>query len=170
MDTIQFIHDILCNIMTMAIIQCFGSKSSEKQGQKRYKTSCKQYYRYPYKSRPAQIVIIRVKRTTSLALMANNDKVHNTFDPDFDSFAISINTHPSFSMSNNCNHFLGPIKPSKSSMLIGVINGSLPILGSRSIKWNITDNYGKQHVFKIPNTLYVPGMKTPTLTPQHWAL
>ena len=71
-------------------------------------------------------------------------------------------------MSNNQNYFIGRMNPPKSSMVIG-LNGPLPIMGLGTVKWNITDDDGRQHVSKIPGSLYVPRVKTSILSPQHWA-
>lgn len=119
-----------------------------------------------FKTRPSQVAIKQSKGFPRVAYMAKSEDTHDTYSLDSDSFAIGINTHVSFSMYNNRHHFIRPIKPSKSSMVIGV-NGSLPILGSWTVKWDVTDDDGRQHVFKISNTLYVPCMKSSTLSPQH---
>ncbi len=54
-------------------------------------------------------------------------------------------------------------------MVIGV-NGSLPINFSITVRWNINNDYGKQHASNIPNTLYVPGMNNSIMSPQPWVL
>jgi hypothetical protein len=48
------------------------------------------------------------------------------------------------------------------------INSGLDIAGQGIFKFNITNNDGKIHVIKIPNSLYVPNLKRCLLSPQHW--
>jgi hypothetical protein len=49
------------------------------------------------------------------------------------------------------------------------INSGLDIAGQGTFKFNITDDNGKIHAIKIPNSLYVPNLKRCLLLPQHWA-
>jgi hypothetical protein len=49
------------------------------------------------------------------------------------------------------------------------INSGLDIAGQGTFKFNTTDNDGKIHSIKIPNSLYVPSLKRSLLLPQHWA-
>ena len=49
------------------------------------------------------------------------------------------------------------------------INSGLDIAGQGIFKFNITDNDGKIHAIKIPNSLYVRNLKRCLLLPQHWA-
>ena len=81
---------------------------------------------------------------------------------------IGIDTHASYCMSNNKNHFIGPITPAGISNVIGV-NRTLPILGTGTVVWKLNDDEGRTHVFKIQGTLSVPGLKNSILSPQHWA-
>jgi hypothetical protein len=39
----------------------------------------------------------------------------------------------------------------------------------RGHKFTIGNDNGKQHNIRIPESLYVPGMKKRLLSPQHWA-
>lgn len=78
----------------------------------------------------------------------------NKFTPDTDSFPIRINTHASFSMSNNRKHFDDPIKPTITSTVKGA-GGALPFEGIGAVQWKIKDDTGKMHVFNIPGTLYI---------------
>jgi hypothetical protein len=49
------------------------------------------------------------------------------------------------------------------------INSGLDIAGQGTFKFNITDDDGKAHMIRIPNSLYVPNLKRCLLLPQHWA-
>jgi hypothetical protein len=49
------------------------------------------------------------------------------------------------------------------------INSGLDIAGQRTFKFNITNDNGKIHGIKIPNSLCVPVLKRCLLLPQHWA-
>jgi hypothetical protein len=49
------------------------------------------------------------------------------------------------------------------------INSGLDIAGQGTFKFNITNDDGKLHVIKIPNSLYAPNLKRCHLSPQHWA-
>jgi hypothetical protein len=42
-------------------------------------------------------------------------------------------------------------------------------VGQGTLKFNITNNDGKAHTIRIPNSLYVPNLKSFLLSPQHWA-
>ncbi len=48
------------------------------------------------------------------------------------------------------------------------INSGLDIAGQGTFKFNITDDDGKIHTIRIPNSLYVPNLKRCLLLPQHW--
>jgi hypothetical protein len=49
------------------------------------------------------------------------------------------------------------------------IGEGLAIKGKGMFKFSIEDDNGKNHTIKIPNSLYVPGLKQCLLSPQHWA-
>ncbi len=48
------------------------------------------------------------------------------------------------------------------------INSGLHIAGQGTFKFNITDDDGKAHRIRIPNSLYIPNLKRCLLLPQHW--
>ena len=99
-------------------------------------------------------------------LRRNNSRL--TFRSDSDSFTIGVDTHASYCMSNNKSHFVGSITPVGTSNVIGV-KGTLPIRGTGTVVWKLNDDEGRTHVFKIHSIIYVPGLKNPILSPQHWA-
>jgi hypothetical protein len=49
------------------------------------------------------------------------------------------------------------------------INDVLKIVGKGTFKFKIEDYNGQMHEIKIPNSLYLPGLKRCLLSPQHWA-
>jgi hypothetical protein len=49
------------------------------------------------------------------------------------------------------------------------ISDGLEIAGKGTFEFNIKDDEGKQHTFRIRNSLYVPKMRRCLLSPQHWA-
>ena len=152
----------------MVLKYVFQYNPSENKRKRKRLGSCKKFYRSPCKSRPAQIATKRGTTRIYTILTATDNKKNYTYSPNSDSFDIGIDTHASYTMSNDRRHFIGPIRPTRASIVIGV-NGSLPIKGTGTVKWSITDDRGKNHIFRIPDTLYVPGIKTSMLSPQHWA-
>jgi hypothetical protein len=48
------------------------------------------------------------------------------------------------------------------------IGDGLAIEGKGTFKFLLEDNQGKIHTIKIPNSLYLPGLKQGLLLPQHW--
>ncbi len=55
---------------------------------------------------------------------------------------------------------------------VGEVNGigkGLAIKGKGMFKFLLEDDTGKTHTIKIPNSLYLPGLKQCLLLPQHWA-
>ena len=71
-------------------------------------------------------------------------------------------------ISHDLKDFIGPITPLHDVRLKG-IDGSLPIKGVGTVKWNILDDEGNVHSFKIQHTLYVPKLPKRLFSPQHWA-
>jgi len=54
----------------------------------------------------------------------------------------------------------------------GEVNGigeGLEIKGTGTFTFSIEDDNGKIHTIRIPNSLYLPGLKVCLLSPQHWA-
>ncbi len=54
----------------------------------------------------------------------------------------------------------------------GEVNGigdGLAIKGKGTFMFSLKDDNGKIHTIKIPNSLYLPGLRQCLLSPQHWA-
>jgi hypothetical protein len=54
---------------------------------------------------------------------------------------------------------------------VGEVNGigkGLAIKGKGTFKFSLKDDNGKTHTIKIPNSLYLPGLRQCLLLPQHW--
>ena len=49
------------------------------------------------------------------------------------------------------------------------IEGGLKILGRGTFRFNIKDDEGEVHTIRIPNSVFVPGLRYCLLSPQHWA-
>jgi hypothetical protein len=49
------------------------------------------------------------------------------------------------------------------------INDGLEILGKGTFKFKLTDDDGRTHIIRVPNSLYLLKLKSCLLSPQHWA-
>jgi hypothetical protein len=65
-------------------------------------------------------------------------------------------------------HFFKDLRLSNKGEVEGINNG-LKIMGKGTFKFKIEDDNGRTHKIKIPNSLYLPGLKRCLLLPQHWA-
>ena len=52
---------------------------------------------------------------------------------------------------------------------MGICGGGLQIAGEGTFVFNIQSDDGVINTIKILQSLYVPGIKLPLLSPQHWA-
>ena len=86
---------------------------------------------------------------------------------DSDSYPIGVDCHASRCMANSP-HLFEDLKLAKVGAVTG-INQGLDIQGVGTFKFKIDDDNGRTHESKIPNSLYLPGLKKCLLSPQHWA-
>ena len=86
---------------------------------------------------------------------------------DSDSYPIGVDCHASRCMANSP-HLFEDLKLAKVGAVTG-INQGLDIQGVGTFKFKIDDDNGRTHEIKIPNSLYLPGLKKCLLSPQHWA-
>ncbi len=86
---------------------------------------------------------------------------------DTDSFKIGVDTLCSVTMSANKSCFEN-LKPITGSMVGGIASG-LPAAGIGTFCFKLEDCKGKIHTIKLFNSLYVPGLQTTLLCPQHWS-
>jgi hypothetical protein len=86
---------------------------------------------------------------------------------DSDLFPIGINTHVLRCMAGYP-HLFKDLRLSNKGKVEG-INDGLKIMGKGTFKFEIEDDNGQTHEIKIPNSLYLPGLKRCLLSPQHWA-
>ena len=86
---------------------------------------------------------------------------------DSDSFPIRIDNHASYCMANSP-HLFDDLILSDVGRVDG-INDGLAILGKGTFKFSITDDDGRVHHIRIPNSLYLPKLQGCLLSPQHWA-
>jgi GAG-pre-integrase domain len=94
----------------------------------------------------------------------------NTFF-DTDMVEIKVDTGCSYSMSGTKTDFIpGTIQPVSSGMSVSAYGGTrVPITGKGTLKWTILDDVGKEIDLIIPNSLYIYGISTRLLSPQHYA-
>jgi hypothetical protein len=86
---------------------------------------------------------------------------------DMDSFLVGMNTIASITMGTRPKHFDDLILASKDGVVEGN-EGGLAIKGWGTFNFNIEDNQGNMHHIRIPNIMYIPGLKNCLLSPQHW--
>jgi hypothetical protein len=86
---------------------------------------------------------------------------------DLDSYPIGVNNHALRCMANAPHLFKDPHLNKDKGQVDG-INSGLDIVGQGTFRFSITDDDGKSHVIKIPNSLYVPKLRRCLLLPQHW--
>ena len=89
---------------------------------------------------------------------------------DTDSFEIGIDTQCSRTMSGVKHHFQNlrelPVYLQKP---VGGIGGDLAVTAIGDFVFNLEDDNGCVSTIRLPDSLYVPGLKFPLLCPQHWA-
>ena len=90
-----------------------------------------------------------------------------TFDTD--SYEIVVDGGASRCATNDKSHFIGTMRPPGRFNKLKGIDGSLSIKGIGTIEWEILDDEGQRHVFRIHDVLYVPALPKCLLSPQHWA-
>jgi hypothetical protein len=66
-------------------------------------------------------------------------------------------------------HLFKNLRLNKNNGRVDGITSGLDIARQGTFKFNVTNNDGKVHTIKIPNSLYVPNLKRCLLSPQHWA-
>jgi hypothetical protein len=87
---------------------------------------------------------------------------------DTDLFAVGVDNHASRCMGNNKRLFKNLILARTAQSVRGISKG-LEIEGKGTLVLDVNDNTGKPHCIKIPNSLYLPGLRMCLLSPQHWA-
>jgi hypothetical protein len=95
------------------------------------------------------------------------DSTSGQFHFDSDSFQIRIDNHASYCIANSPHLFDDLILLDVGK--VDGINEGLAILGKGTFKFNISDNDGRIHRIRIPNSLYLPKLQGCLLSPQHWA-
>jgi hypothetical protein len=86
---------------------------------------------------------------------------------DTDSFRIGVDTLCTRTLSGNKEHF-EDLKTYDGSQVTG-ISGGLEIKGVGTFVFRIQSDDGIVDTIRIPGSFYVPGLKLPLLSPQHWA-
>ena len=103
-----------------------------------------------------------------LAMVAHQDKSFKC-NFDTDGFMIGVDTLCSRTMSGCKTHFRSLRDPTTVDQVQGIGDSSMKIEGIGTFFFSLHDDDGKYHTFEVPNSLYVPGIKLPLLSPQHWA-
>jgi hypothetical protein len=85
-----------------------------------------------------------------------------------DSFSIGIDNHASRCMAN-APHLFEDLQLTNDAGEVNGIGNGLAIKGKETFKFSIEDNNGWIHTIKIPNSLYLPGLKQCLLSQRHWA-
>ncbi len=104
-----------------------------------------------------------LRLTSFMSSTGNPDQVRF----DFDSFLVRVDNHASYCMANSP-HLFDSLVLSEVGKVDG-INGGLEIAGKGTFKFKLTDDDGRTHIIRIPNSLYLPKLKICLLSPQHWA-
>ena len=86
---------------------------------------------------------------------------------DSDSFSIGIGNHASRCMAK-APHLFEDLHLINNTGEVNGIGKGLAIKGKGMVKFSIEDNNETIHTIKIPNSLYLPGLKQCLLSPQHW--
>ena len=71
-------------------------------------------------------------------------------------------------MGNDRRQFKNLVVARAAQRIRGISKG-LAIEGKGTLVFNVNDDTGKPHRIKIPNSLFLPGLKMCLLLPQHWA-
>jgi hypothetical protein len=103
-----------------------------------------------------------------LAFQARHLSPRDNVRFDSDSFTVGINNHASHCMGNDKCIFKNLVLACTAQQVGGISKG-LAIEGKGTLVVMINDNNGKPHRIKIPNSLYLPGLRMYLLLPQHWA-
>ncbi len=85
-----------------------------------------------------------------------------------DSFSIGIDNHASRCMAN-APHLFKNLHLTNDAGEVNGIGKGLAIKGKETFRFLLEDGNEKTHTIKIPNSLYLPGLKQCLLLPQHWA-
>jgi hypothetical protein len=102
-----------------------------------------------------------------LALQAWHSSPQDNVCFDSDSFAVGVDNHASCCIGND-KHIFENLALARTAQRVGGISKGLAIEGKGTLVVTINDNNGKSHRIKIPNSLYLPGLRMCLLLPQHW--
>jgi hypothetical protein len=69
----------------------------------------------------------------------------------------------------NDKHCFENLVLARTAQRVGGISKGLSIEGKGTLVIDVNDDTGKPHRVKIPNSLYLPGLRMCLLSPQHWA-
>jgi hypothetical protein len=104
--------------------------------------------------------------TRHLALQAHRPRRVQCTRFDSDSFAVGVDNQASHCMGNDKRLFEN-LTLARAAQRVGGISKGLSIEGKGTLVLDINDDNGKPHRVKIPNSLYLPGLRMCLLSPQH---
>jgi hypothetical protein len=93
------------------------------------------------------------------------DSISSQVHFDSDSFPIRVDNHASYCMANSPHLFNDLILLDVGK--VDGINDGLAILGKGTFKFSISNNDGRVHCIRIPNSLYLPKLHGCLLSLQH---
>ena len=100
----------------------------------------------------------------SISKTAYTSSMSPKFKYDSDSFQKGIDNHASSIISNQADHFILDVIPTKNTYLREV-GGNLKVHREGMLIWKINDGHGKTHELAIKNALYVPNLPICLLSP-----
>ncbi len=104
-----------------------------------------------------------LRLTSFMSSKGNPDQVR--FDSD--SFLVCVDNHASYCMANSPQLFENLVLSEVGK--VDGINDRLEIVGKGTFKFKLADDDGRTHIIHVPNSLYLPKLKSCLLSPQHWA-
>ncbi len=121
-------------------------------------------------SRPPFEPVTHTATALKSSLGLDHLHAHVDQDPDFgaSSHPIGIDNRCSLSISGFREDFVGPLVEC-SRPIDGFSGHKTTATHHGTIHWEIEDNTGMRHTFRLPRSLYVPGSPHRLLSPQHWA-
>ena len=141
---------------------------------KNNKRRCRRYISAKKKGKTARIgnktskkyVFLNSDSATHVCSSTSATCTNKTVKFDTDSYTIGVDNHTSKCIINMITHFISALTPTPNTVLRGA-GGNLKVKGKGTVKWKIEDDDGKSHTILIKDCLYVPGISTCLLAPQH---
>ena len=114
---------------------------------------------YPPSTPAYQAYPVRLHENKNKGTTANRARPSNHY-------ALQINSHYSYCVSNNKTHFIGDLEPMKAT--VQALQGTVPVHYKGEVQWSIEDDLGTVTTHRILNTLFIPSVQECIFSPQHW--